>query len=166
MILDTPFNKCKNTPSYLEVFSYVNGILFAKRFTTPNFTRRSRQAIINSGELQWKDINPNIFGPMLQVVILTDQRGSLGQYYTSVPNIMKVIEALFLNALYETFGAARGNPKKLNELLFRLSNIKIFDLSCGSGFFLIIAYKELRKLEIRFIKSEKKIAYWHKKSYY
>ena len=89
---------------------------------------------------------------MFQAVIDVDQRGSLGQHYTSVPNIMKVIEPLFLNELKEEFEKGKYEPKKLKELLARLSKIKIFDPACGSGNFLIIAYKELRRLEIEIIK--------------
>ena len=151
-VFNTPKNSRQNLPEYLNAFPYVNGGLFRKRLASPTFTRRSRQIIIDAGgELQWKDINPDIFGSMFQAVIGEDQRGSLGQHYTSVPNIMKVIEPLFLNDLYETFEKAKGNPKKLNELLYRISKIKIFDPACGSGNFLIIAYKELRRLEIKII---------------
>jgi hypothetical protein len=107
--------------------------------------------IIESGELNWSAINPDIFGSMIQAVVSPEHRGGLGMHYTSVPNIMKVIEPLFLNDLYEAFEKAKGNPKRLNELLHRLSNLKIFDPACGSGNFLIIAYKELRKLEIKII---------------
>jgi len=151
IVLDTPKNQRKNIPDYLNSFPYVNGSLFNKRFPIPSFTRRSRQAIIDGGQLQWKDINPDIFGSMFQAVIGNDQRGSLGQHYTSVPNIMKVIEPLFLNELYEDFEKAKGNPQKLRNLLHRLGTIKIFDPACGSGNFLIIAYKELRNLENKII---------------
>jgi type II restriction/modification system DNA methylase subunit YeeA len=89
---------------------------------------------------------------MFQAVISVDQRGSLGQHYTSVPNIMKVIEPLFLNDLYEEFENADGKEKKYNALLYRIQNIKIFDPACGSGNFLIIAYKELRILEMKIFK--------------
>ena len=150
-VLNTPHNKRKNLPVYLEDFPYVNGGLFSQSMATPVFTRRSRQAMIDAGLLDWSDINPDIFGSMFQAVIDADQRGSLGQHYTSVPNIMKVIEPLFLNVLYEAFESAKGNPKKLNELLYRMGRIKIFDLPCGSGNFLIIAYKELRRLEMKII---------------
>ncbi|WP_245189472.1 class I SAM-dependent DNA methyltransferase [Lunatimonas salinarum] len=95
---------------------------------------------------------------MIQAVISPEHRGGMGMHYTSVPNIMKVIEPLFLNELYEAFEAAKGNPKKLNELLYRLSKIKIFDPACGSGNFLIIAYKELRKLEILILKEKAKLS--------
>lgn len=138
--------------TYLRAFPYVNGGLFRDYHPVPVFTRRSRQAVIDSGELDWSAINPDIFGSMIQAVITPEHRGGLGMHYTSVPNIMKVIEPLFLNELYETFEAVKSNPRKLNELLARLSRIKIFDPACGSGNFLIIAYKELRKLEIAIIR--------------
>lgn len=150
-VLNSPDSKRINLPAYLMEFPYVNGGLFRDKQCTPMFTRRSRQAIIDAGELNWSDINPDIFGSMFQAVISVDQRGSLGQHYTSVPNIMKVIEPLFLNELKEEFEVAKGNIKKLTALLIRLQNIKIFDPACGSGNFLIIAYKELRRLEMEIL---------------
>ena len=98
---------------------------------------------------------------MFQAVIGADQRGSLGQHYTSVPNIMKVIEPLFLNELNDEFEKAKGNPRKLNELQVRISKIKIFDPACGSGNFLIIAYKELRRLEMKIFVEMENIAKVH-----
>lgn len=157
-VLNTPENNRNNFPAYLQAFPYVNGGLFRPPYQTPNFSRRSRQAIIDSGELQWKEINPDIFGSMFQAVVSVDQRGNLGQHYTSVPNIMKVIEPLFLNELYEEFEKAvqtqhaASRLKLLNALLLRISKIKIFDPACGSGNFLIIAYKELRRLEMKILK--------------
>lgn len=151
-VLDTPENERGEMPSHMASFPYVNGALFRERFEIPKFSRRSRQVIIDSGEMDWSDINPDIFGSMFQAVIAVDQRGSLGQHYTSVPNIMKVIEPLFLNELYEEFEKARGNKAKLAQLLQRLHKIKIFDPACGSGNFLIIAYKELRRLEMKIFK--------------
>lgn len=139
-------------PAYLDAFPYVNGGLFRNIHQAPVFTRRSRQVAIESGELQWKDINPDIFGSMIQAVITPEHRGGLGMHYTSVPNIMKVIEPLFLNDLYEEFEAAKGSIKKLNTLLQRIWKIKLFDPACGSGNFLIIAYKELRRLEMKIFK--------------
>lgn len=139
-------------PAYLLAFPYVNGGLFRNAHKAPIFSRRSRQILIDSGELDWSAINPDIFGSMIQAVITPEHRGGLGMHYTSVPNIMKVIEPLFLDELYETFETAKGNIKKLNDLLKRIWNIKIFDPACGSGNFLIIAYKELRKLEMAIFK--------------
>jgi hypothetical protein len=150
-ILNTHDRDRKDLPAYLKEFPYVNGGLFEHKHPTPTFTRRSRQAIIDAGELVWSAINPDIFGSMFQAVITPDHRGSLGAHYTSVPNIMKVIEPLFLNDLNEEFENGKYEPKKLNKLLERLSKIKIFDPACGSGNFLIIAYKELRLLEIKIL---------------
>jgi hypothetical protein len=148
-------------PAYLETFPYVNGGLFRTSHPVPLFTRRSRQAIIESGELQWRDINPDIFGSMIQAVITPEHRGGLGMHYTSVPNIMKVIEPLFLNDLQEAFEEAKGNIKKLNSLLQRIWKIKLFDPACGSGNFLIIAYKELRRLEMAIFKEIDRINQFH-----
>ena len=154
-VLNTPNNKRKNLPAYLNAFPYVNGGLFEHTYTVPTFNRRARKAIIDSGEMSWAEINPDIFGSMFQAVISSDQRGSLGQHYTSVPNIMKVIEPLFLNELYEAFEKSKDKPKKLDLLLLRIQRLKIFDPACGSGNFLIIAYRELRKLEMEILKVRK-----------
>jgi hypothetical protein len=150
-VMNTDYPQRKNLPVYLDAFPYVNGGLFSKPHTAPIFTRRSRQVVIESGELDWSAINPDIFGSMIQAVISPEHRGGLGMHYTSVPNIMKVIEPLFLTELLEEFEAAKYDPKRLNKLLERIGKIKIFDPACGSGNFLIIAYKELRLLEIKIL---------------
>ena len=152
VVMNTDYPKRKNLADYLEKFPYVNGGLFSKPHTAPIFTRRSRQVVIESGELDWSEINPDIFGSMIQAVISPEHRGGLGMHYTSVPNIMKVIQPLFLTELYEEFEAAKYDPRRLNKLLERIGKIKIFDPACGSGNFLIIAYKELRLLEIKILK--------------
>jgi len=146
-----------NLPAFLAAFPYVNGGLFRDSFPIPVFTRRSRQLIIECGQEDWSAINPDIFGSMIQAVITPEHRGGLGMHYTSVPNIMKVIEPLFLNDLYEEFEAAKYQPVRLNRLLERLSKIRIFDPACGSGNFLIIAYKELRIFEIKVLKQLKEL---------
>ena len=139
----------KDIPTIFSQFPYVNGGLFSKRIRIPQMGRRARKLIIECGELNWKDINPDIFGSMIQAVVSPSQRGTLGMHYTSVPNIMKVIQPLFLDDLYEDFANVKNNIKKLRQLLIRISRMKFFDPACGSGNFLIIAYKELRKLEIQ-----------------
>lgn len=141
-----------NLPAYLEIFPYVNGGLFRDKHKALVFTRRSRQAIIESGDLNWSDINPDIFGSMMQAVITTEQRSSLGMHYTSIPNIMKVVKPLFLDQLYEEFVKSENNETKLRKLLIKLSKIRVFDPACGSGNFLIISYKEIRRLEIKIFK--------------
>lgn len=151
-VLNTPENQRDHLPAHFSDFPYVNGGLFEKDIQSPSFTARSRNRIIESGELDWSEINPDIFGSMMQAVITPEHRGGLGMHYTSVPNIMKVIKPLFLDELYEEFEKSEGNSKKLSELLHRIHNIKIFDPACGSGNFLIIAYKELRRLEMEVFK--------------
>jgi len=145
-VLNTEDN-AKEAAHFLE-FPFVNGGLFKDTITAPKFTAAARKIIIECGDLDWSEINPDIFGSMIQAVVNPAYRSGLGMHYTSVPNIMKVIEPLFLNELYVEFEKHKGNAKKLRQLIFRLSKLKIFDPACGSGNFLIIAYKEIRKLEI------------------
>ena len=108
-VMNTPDNNRGNIPAFLNSFPYVNGGLFRNQHNIPQFSRKSRTAIIESGELDWSAINPDIFGSMIQAVITPEHRGGLGMHYTSVPNIMKVIEPLFLNDFYEEFESSKGN---------------------------------------------------------
>ena len=152
-IFNTPQEQREiNTPEYLQKFPYVNGGLFRDVVKVPTFTTKSRNILIEIGQLQWSQINPDIFGSMIQAVVTPDHRGNMGMHYTSVPNIMKVIEPLFLDELYLEFEKAYENKSKLQSLLNRLTKIKIFDPACGSGNFLIIAYKKLRELEMSILK--------------
>ncbi len=138
-----------STPAYLKHFPYVNGGLFEPKIHSPRFTPRSRKMLIECGrDLNWADINPDIFGSMIQAVVHPSKRSGMGMHYTSVANILKVIEPLFLTTLREEAVRSKDDPKKLEGLLQRLRSIRVFDPACGSGNFLIIAYKELRKLEI------------------
>ena len=136
-------------PKRLASFPYVNGRLFTFRETDviPHFTKQARKLLIDLGTLMWQEINPDIFGSMFQAVVTPDQRSDLGQHYTSVPNILKTIEPLFLDDLKAEFDKSFDSVKRLEALLDRISKIKVFDPACGSGNFLIIAYKELRRLE-------------------
>lgn len=139
-------------PSYLDDFPYVNGGLFRDDIVCPKFSQKSRQILLDSGELDWSEINPDIFGSMIQAVADPSERTNLGMHYTSVQNILKLIKPLFLDELYEEFEKHKENPKALEKLLSRMSKIKFFDPACGSGNFLIITYKEMRNLEIQVIK--------------
>lgn len=153
VVLNTSDAERGELPDYLANFPYVNGGLFADDIPSPVFSAKSRRMLIECGsELDWSDINPDIFGSMIQAVVHPDQRGGMGMHYTSVTNIMKVIEPLFLNDLYEELEKVESSTTKLQKLQQRLGEIKIFDPACGSGNFLIIAYKELRKLEMEVLK--------------
>ena len=167
--------------SIVKQFPYVNGGLFSKHIQIPAMGAKARKIIIECGELDWKDINPDIFGSMIQAVVNPEERASMGMHYTSVPNIMKVINPLFLddlrgeynrlNEFYEqklqmkNIGALSINQfydelkpiiKKCDALLKRMSKMKFFDPACGSGNFLIITYKCLRFLEMDILKLQQK----------
>ena len=150
-VLNTKDSDRSKFASHLLEFPYVNGGLFENKIKLPSFTKTSRNLIIECGKLNWDSINPDIFGSMIQAVVHPGQRENLGMHYTSVPNIMKVIEPLFLNDLYEELENSKNDLKKLTKLRERVSKIKIFDPTCGSGNFLIISYKELCELEIKIL---------------
>lgn len=139
-------------PVVFQSFPYVNGSLFSERSPIPKITSKARKLILESGQQDWEMINPDIFGSMFQAVSESGARGNLGQHYTSVPNIMKVIKPLFLDSLREDFENVKDDPAKLRAFWDRLGSIKFFDPACGSGNFLIIAYKQIRFLEIEVIK--------------
>jgi hypothetical protein len=147
--MSLPDKARSGVPEYALAFPYVNGGLFEKDTPVPEFSKLSRRLIKECGELGWAEINPDIFGSMVQAIVNPALRGQLGMHYTSVPNIMKVLHPLFLVSLEEEFEAGRDNKAKLNKLLQRIYKIRIFDPAAGSGNFLVIAYKELRKLEHR-----------------
>jgi hypothetical protein len=158
-VLNTSNADRRELPDYLDKFPFVNGGLFAKELPAPTFSTKSRKMLIECGkELDWSDINPDIFGSMIQAVVHPDQRANMGMHYTSVTNIMKVIEPLFLDDFYieleniENNIDAKLKPNRLRKLKEKLTQISIFDPACGSGNFLIIAYKELRKFEMEVIK--------------
>jgi hypothetical protein len=137
-------------PAYLAKFPHVNGGLFNQKINSPKFTVKARKTLIDLGELQWKDINPDIFGSMIQAVVIPEYRSDLGMHYTSVENILKLIKPLFLDELYGAFENAT-TINQLQKLINRISKIKFFDPACGSGNFLIITYKEIRLLEIKIL---------------
>jgi hypothetical protein len=142
---------------FAKRFPYVNGGLFRDNTPIPTFSRRSRRLLRECGELAWSHINPDIFGSMIQAVVEPGMRGEMGMHYTSVPNIMRVLHPLFLLSLEEEFEAARDSETKLVKLLRRIQDIRVFDPACGSGNFLIIAYRELRKLESRIFERQREI---------
>ena len=134
-------------PRWAEVFPYVNGGLFSGDMEVPRFSRIARSYLFHIGNLDWTQINPDIFGSMIQAITEDDERGALGMHYTSVPNILKVLNPLFLDDLREKLEEAGDNPRKLLNLRKRLAKIRVFDPACGSGNFLVIAYKQMREIE-------------------
>ena len=150
--------KRQNLPVHLTVFPYVNGGLFSSDQPIPELGKKGRRILLECGTMDWSEINPDIFGSMFQAVIDVAQRSRLGQHYTSYSNIMKVSQPLFLDSLQAELDkqlqvAANKRAKGLQALLVRMGQLKVFDPACGSGNFLIVAYKELRKLEMAVIKA-------------
>ncbi len=138
--------------SWAEPFPYVNGNLFSGNLESPRFNRAARSYLIHVGSLDWKKINPDIFGSMIQAVADDEERGALGMHYTSVPNILKVLNPLFLDDLRQKLqeagdGSTPASKGQLKRLRDRLARIRVFDPACGSGNFLVIAYKEMRQIE-------------------
>lgn len=134
-------------PRWADVFPYVNGGLFSGSLDVPRFSRIARTYLLHIGNLDWRKINPDIFGSMIQAVADDEERGALGMHYTSVPNILKVLNPIFLDDLRAQLEEAGENPRALLNLRKRMSRIRVFDPACGSGNFLVIAYKEMRKIE-------------------
>lgn len=128
-------------------FPYVNGGLFSGPLDVPRLSRIARSYLLHIGGLDWTKINPDIFGSMIQAVADDEERGALGMHYTSVPNILKVLNPLFLDDLREKLAEAGDNVRKLLNLRNRMARIRVFDPACGSGNFLVIAYKQMRDIE-------------------
>jgi len=149
--LDPRYREAANIRPYADVFPYVNGGLFTGAVDAPRFSRTARAYLLRAGELDWKEINPDIFGSMIQAVAEDDERGELGMHYTSVPNILKVLNPLFLDDLRDQLEAAGDSKLKLRNLRKRLGSIRVFDPACGSGNFLVIAYKEMRAIEAQVV---------------
>ena len=132
---------------WADQFPYVNGGLFSGGTDVPRFTRMARTYLLHAGSLRWREINPDIFGSMIQAVADDEERGALGMHYTSVPNILKVLNPLFLDDLRAQLAEAGDNERKLLNLRKRMARIRVFDPACGSGNFLVIAYKQMREIE-------------------
>jgi hypothetical protein len=139
--------KTANFRPWADAFPYVNGGLFSGKMDVPRFSKIARSYLLHIGNLDWTKINPDIFGSMIQAVSDDDERGALGLHYTSVPNILKVLNPLFLDDLRAQLQEAGNNSRKLLNLRNRMSRIRVFDPACGSGNFLVIAYKEMRAIE-------------------
>lgn len=150
MNLDPRKNERRGVRPYADVFPYVNGGLFkdlGTEIAVPAFSKMARTYLLRAGDLDWTAINPDIFGSMIQAVADDEERGELGMHYTSVPNILKVLNPLFLDSLNADLAKAGQNKSQLGKLKKRIERIRVFDPACGSGNFLVIAYKKMREIE-------------------
>lgn len=147
MNVKQPERAAAGLPRWVDAFPYVNGGLFSGSAEVPRFSKIARSYLLHIGSLDWKKINPDIFGSMIQAVAEDEERGALGMHYTSVPNILKVLNPLFLDDLREKLQEAGDNARKLLNLRNRMARIRVFDPACGSGNFLVIAYKQMREIE-------------------
>ncbi|MEC5218337.1 hypothetical protein RCH09_003306 [Actimicrobium sp. GrIS 1.19] len=152
-MLDNRHRVAAQLRPWADQFPYVNGGLFSGSTEVPRFTRMARTYLLHAGGLNWKQINPDIFGSMIQAVADDEERGALGMHYTSVPNILKVLNPLFLDDLRTQLAEAGDNERKLLNLRKRMARIRVFDPACGSGNFLVIAYKQMREIEAKINRS-------------
>ncbi|MDG5473917.1 class I SAM-dependent DNA methyltransferase [Jeotgalibacillus sp. ET6] len=156
-ILNTPRNKRLSIIDELsDRFPYVNGGLFEENLSLASFDSEMRELLLECSILDWGKISPAIFGSLFQAVMNPDQRRELGAHYTSEENILKVIKSLFLDELWEEFESVKKNSKKLEGFHKKLSTLKFFDPACGCGNFLILAYRELRLLELEILREQLK----------
>lgn len=150
--MNLPKDQRSALPAWTHGLEYVNGGLFADDIDAPAFNPVAFSYLREAADLQWEHINPDIFGSMIQSIADPKARAELGMHYTSVPNIMKVLGPLFLDDLDEALAKAWDKPSALKVLRERLSKIRVFDPACGSGNFLVVAYREMREREIRILK--------------
>ncbi len=157
-VLNTPVDKrYKNLDETLKLFPYVNGKLFEERLPIASFDSTMRKLLMDCCLLDWSKISPAIFGSLFQSVMDEKARRNLGAHYTSEKNILKLIKPLFLDELWKEYEAIRDNKNKLQQFHDRISQLRFLDPACGCGNFLIIAYRELRMLEIEIIKQRLKL---------
>ncbi|NBN64055.1 class I SAM-dependent DNA methyltransferase [Pannonibacter tanglangensis] len=150
--MNLPKDQRSALPAWTHGLEYVNGGLFADDIDAPAFNPVAFSYLREAADLKWEHINPDIFGSMIQSIADPKARAELGMHYTSVPNIMKVLGPLFLDDLDEALAKAWDKPSQLKILRERLSKIRVFDPACGSGNFLVVAYREMREREIRILK--------------
>ncbi len=150
--LDTPVEKrYKHIDESINAFPYVNGALFSEGVRIAAFDSEMREMLLQACRLDWGEISPAIFGSMFQAAMNPQERRNLGAHYTSEKNILKVIQPLFLDELWQRFERAKHSPKQLRELHQHIASLTFLDPACGSGNFLIITYRELRRLELEIL---------------
>jgi len=157
-LLDTPMDKRQSAiEESLKPFPYVNGHLFSDQLPLAAFDKETREQLLLACRFNWSKISPAIFGSMFQSVMDPEARHSLGAHYTTERNIMKTIGPLFVDELEERLEKAGQNKAKLTELFKDLRQLTFFDPACGSGNFLVISYRELRRIELEVLKRLRKL---------
>ncbi|HEV2527156.1 MAG TPA: DNA methyltransferase [Thermomicrobiales bacterium] len=152
-VLDTPEDQRQTTLDQdLQAFPYINGGLFAGTIRTPACSSAMRRELLGVMKLDWSTVSPAIFGAMFQGVMDETERRNLGAHYTSERNILRVIKPLFLDSLYDEYARVRTSPTQLRRFHQKLATINVLDPACGCGNFLVITYRELRRLEHKVIK--------------
>jgi hypothetical protein len=154
-ILNTPTeDRPRNLDEEISTLPYVNGGLFADPLPIPTFDVHGRNDLLACFNFDWSRVSPAIFGSMFEAVMSNEAaiRHSLGMHYTSETNILKVLNGLFLEELHTEFSGIRNDLRRLMALKDRLASLKLFDPACGCGNFLVVAYRELRRLEIEILK--------------
>lgn len=139
----------KNLDEDLRKFPYIDGSLFEERISIPSFDSDGRKVLLECCHFDWSLVSPAIFGSLFQSVMNQEERHDVGGHYTSEKNILKIINDLFLDKLRNEFESHKNNKKYLEEMLERVGRIKILDSACGCGNFLIVSYRELRRLQIK-----------------
>ncbi len=156
-VLNTPTEqRFKNLDEQLAAFPYINGQLFEETLRTASFDSAMRQSLLDCCALDWSRISPAIFGSLFQSIMDKTARRNLGAHYTSEANILKLIKPLFLDELWAEFERAKTNARKLAEFHTKLRSLTFFDPACGCGNFLVIAYRELRLLELEVLRASSK----------
>lgn len=149
--MNRPVDEREDLPAWTREIEYVNGGLFADRVDCPKFDAISWGYFKDAARLFWCEINPDIFGSLIQSIADPKARSELGMHYTSVPNILKVLGPLFLDEIDEAIEKSWGRPGALGRILDRLGQIHVFDPACGSGNFLVVAYRQLREREMKIL---------------
>ena len=153
-VLNTaPDQRQKGLDAQLAGFPYVNGKLFDERLSPAAFNATMRERLLDACGLDWSEISPAIFGALFQSIMDTRARRNLGAHYTSEKNILKLIGPLFLDGLRAEFDRIKGSRPKLHEFHEKIAGLKFLDPACGCGNFLVIAYRELRLLELEVIEA-------------
>lgn len=156
-VLNTlPEERLKNRDEQLAIFPYINGKLFEEQLPPSSFDSSMRQTLLDCCALDWSQISPAIFGSLFQSIMDKKARRNLGAHYTSEQNILKLINPLFMDDLREEFEKVKSNKNKLVEFHNKLRSLNFLDPACGCGNFLVIAYRELRLLELEILRTSNK----------